>query len=300
MTVAKPENINLNAIILAGGDGVRLSSLTRKITGRETPKQFCPIIGRATLLDQTKQRLSLVVPPDQTLIVLSEPQEPFYKPLLCDTAQRNLVVQPRNRGTAVAILYALFRLIQQGRRGTVAIFPCDHYVSDDRQFMLHVEIASSVVGDFRDNLVLLGIPAETPETQYGWIEPADPLSLTEAGPVFRIRRFWEKPSPYVAAELWKRGFLWNSFVIVAQITALLELFARSLSSLYISFAQLVAFFGTLREKEMIHRLYNNISAVNFSDTVLTEFCAKLLVLPVSDVQWHDLGDPTRVLNTIAR
>ena len=148
MTVAKPKNANLNSIILAGGDGSRLAPLTRRITGRNTPKQFCPAIGGATLPEQTGRLLSLVVPPDQTQMVLSEAQERFYKPLLCDTAERNLVIQPRNRGTAVAILYALFRLIRQGRRGTVAIFPCDDYVNEDQRFMSHVEAASSVVAEF--------------------------------------------------------------------------------------------------------------------------------------------------------
>jgi mannose-1-phosphate guanylyltransferase len=70
MTVAKPENSSLNAIVLAGGDGTRLTCLTRKITGLETPKQFCPIIGTATLFDQTRRRVSIVVPPGETVTVL--------------------------------------------------------------------------------------------------------------------------------------------------------------------------------------------------------------------------------------
>ncbi len=44
----KPDHeasINAEAIILAGGDGPRLASLTRKIAGRDQPKQFCPILG---------------------------------------------------------------------------------------------------------------------------------------------------------------------------------------------------------------------------------------------------------------
>ena len=300
MTVAKPENSSLNAIVLAGGDGTRLTCLTRKITGLETPKQFCPIIGTETLFDQTRRRVSIVVPPGETVTVLSQPHQRFYQPLLCDIAEGNLVVQPRNRGTAVAILYALFRLIQQGRRGTVAIFPCDHYVSDDRRFMLHVQAASNVVDEFPGQLVLLGIPADAPESQYGWIEPGDPLKLTNAGPVFRIRRFWEKPSPDIAQELLRQGFLWNSFVVVARITALLDLFARALSSLYISFAQLLSFFGTTSERKIIDRLYDSIVSVSFSDTILTGFSTELLVLPVRDVRWNDLGEPTRVLNTIAQ
>jgi mannose-1-phosphate guanylyltransferase len=51
------------AMILAGGDGMRLRSLTRQIAGDERPKQFCPVIGGRTLLGspervrQTERRL---------------------------------------------------------------------------------------------------------------------------------------------------------------------------------------------------------------------------------------------------
>jgi hypothetical protein len=34
------------AVILAGGDGTRLKSLTRKIAGDERPKQFCSVLGQ--------------------------------------------------------------------------------------------------------------------------------------------------------------------------------------------------------------------------------------------------------------
>jgi len=42
------------AIILAGGDGTRLLSLTRRIAGLDLPKQFCQILGKETLLEQTR------------------------------------------------------------------------------------------------------------------------------------------------------------------------------------------------------------------------------------------------------
>ena len=87
---------------------------------------------------------------------------------------------------------------------------------------------------------------------------------------------------------------------MARITALLDLFARALSSLYISFAQLLPCFGTTSERKIIDRLYDSIASVSFSDTILTGFSTELLVLPVRDVRWNDLGEPTRVLNTIAQ
>jgi mannose-1-phosphate guanylyltransferase len=40
-------------VILAGGDGVRLRPLTKLICGDDRPKQFCPLFGGRTLLEQT-------------------------------------------------------------------------------------------------------------------------------------------------------------------------------------------------------------------------------------------------------
>ena len=57
------------ALVLAGGDGTRLKSLTRQIVGHEMPKQFCPIIGEKSLLEETLDRVSLVVAPNQTMVL---------------------------------------------------------------------------------------------------------------------------------------------------------------------------------------------------------------------------------------
>ncbi|HZD41773.1 MAG TPA: sugar phosphate nucleotidyltransferase, partial [Terriglobales bacterium] len=55
------------AVILAGGDGTRLKSLTRKIAGDERPKQFCPILGAPTLLEETQRRTALELARERTV-----------------------------------------------------------------------------------------------------------------------------------------------------------------------------------------------------------------------------------------
>jgi hypothetical protein len=47
------------------------------------------------------------------------------------------------------------------------------------------------------------------------------------------------------------------------------------------------------------QLYDSIPSVSSSDNILTAFCTEFLILAVRDVQWSDLGEPTRVLNIIA-
>jgi hypothetical protein len=49
------------AVILAGGDGVRLRAFTHEHFGYHLPKQFCPLFEGQTLLEQTMRRVSLVV-----------------------------------------------------------------------------------------------------------------------------------------------------------------------------------------------------------------------------------------------
>src|SRR5260370_21329993 len=92
-------NQNRFAIILAGGDGTRLSEVTRRISGDATPKQFCPVIGNTSLLEQTRLRVALAIVEDRTLIVLNRAQERHYLDLLDEILPENLVIQPANRGT---------------------------------------------------------------------------------------------------------------------------------------------------------------------------------------------------------
>ena len=68
-------------VILAGGDGKRLLPLTRRITGDERPKQFCAVVGRETLLDQTRNRVRRIVRPEHTAVVLTKAHERFYSHL---------------------------------------------------------------------------------------------------------------------------------------------------------------------------------------------------------------------------
>jgi mannose-1-phosphate guanylyltransferase len=292
-----------SAIILAGGDGSRLAPLTRKIAGYNVPKQFCSLFGEETLLAQTRRRVSLSISHERTVTVLSRHHRRFYSPLLSKTSAANLAIQPSNRGTAVGILYGLLRLIELGHRGTVAIFPSDHFVSDDPAFMRHVESAlAAAAASPLHPIVLLGVPATRAETQYGWIEPGEPLPAKSPGlaPSFRIRHFWEKPSPQIAVDLWAKGFLWNTFVMAADIETLLGLFARTTPHIHDAFAQVRAGSDDVLDDDMIGRIYANLPSVGFSEAILTASTSDFAVLPVRDVEWSDLGEPHRVMAAMSR
>jgi len=270
------------AVILAGGD---------------RPKQFCRVLGSETLLEQTRRRVGRVIAPSRTFFSVTHRHEDYYRPALAGVSRRNVVVQPDNRGTAPAILYALMRLEAVTTSVATAIFPSDHYVSDDGAFMARVESALSFVSQRPDLVVLLGIAADRPEIEYGWIEPGDPVAGSSSWPVYRVQRFWEKPTADVAQHLSGRGCLWNSFVTVAHPARLRRLIGRSVPALTDAFAALEARLGTAWEMAAARSAYAGIGSVDFSQRVLQSDPSSLAVLPVTGLDWSDLGSPERVLST---
>lgn len=287
------------AVILAGGDGTRLQSMTRAMTGDNRPKQFVPVIGGSTLLEQTRRRVARSVNPSQTFIVVTQKHQRFYESLAHEISPGLLLQQPANKGTAPAIIYALLRVATKSPNATVALFPSDHFFTDDEQFMSHVDTAFEAVQVAPQTITLLGITPTSAEKEYGWIEPQRSILGSAARSITQVRRFWEKPSASLAHKLMQRGCLWNSFVIVGCVDALLRMAQAAVPELYESFAALAPFFETTRERRALAELYSRIDDVNYSHEVLAARPQDLAVMRVGDVGWSDLGDPARVLSTLA-
>jgi len=287
-------------IILAGGNGTRLSSLTRTLAGDDRPKQFCRLIGDATLLEQTRRRARLLIAPERLLTVVTRQHERFYVPALAGAAGRTIVAQPENRGTAPAVLYALARLGTDAPADPVVVLPSDHYVSDDEAFMARVQGALEAVGARPEVVVLLGVAPDRPEVEYGWIEPAELMLGEWPWPIYRVRRFWEKPSLPVAQRLEQAGCLWNSFVIAAQPSTLEKMIRRATPELFDAFAPIRTRLGTPWEDDAARAVYGRLSSTDLSRHVFQASVESLAVLPVSGVGWNDLGDPARVQATRER
>ena len=94
-------------MLLAGGDGSRLQSLTRLIEGDSRPKQFCRVLKNESLFTQTRRRISPLFQADKVIAVVTKKHEEFYSRELMDWPQRAVISQPENHGTGVAIATAI-------------------------------------------------------------------------------------------------------------------------------------------------------------------------------------------------
>lgn len=279
------------AVVLAGGDGLRLRDLTVRIVGDHRPKQFCPIIGTESLLSQTRARLDPLFSRDRQVFLVSCAHERYYSKELADAKGSLVVAQPMNRGTAVGMVAALIQIMQLDPDAVVGFFPCDHYYSDDESFRSVVKSAAGCAAAFERSLVMVGAKAEYAETEYGWIEPG--LAVETDKPLFRVNRFWEKPAMPQARGLLRRGCLWNTFVTIGSAAAFLELVCSEVPGVVLSVTRALA-------RNDLASTYARLPSVDFSRDILARQAKRLLVIRDSGSGWADLGSPDRVFKLLAK
>ena len=283
------------AVILAAGEGKRLRSYIHRIAGRECPKQYFPIVGTTTLLEQTLARVSLRVAPERTLAVVNRAHQGFYSAISNTRPDLGLLIQPDDLGTAPGILYALLVIALRSPNALVAVFPSDHYVGDNDRFMQHVDSAFEATLRYPETPIVLGVAPFEAELGYGWIEPGTLISNGAEPPVLRISGFWEKPPLHIARELFHRSCLLNTFIIVGTVSSLIGTIASALPSTYAAMNVAQSSLGHALEEVMIRAVYSRMSRADFSQSVLARHPDKFAVMSVSDVEWSDLGVPERVI-----
>jgi hypothetical protein len=114
------------AVILAGGEGRRLSFYTRQLSGRAIPKQFCRVIGRTSLLQQTMERVSLIVDSQHPLTALTRSHEQYlyadsYAPSA--TATGRSAHQSGHRASHYLFVAAIEHPLAPGHRGLDSLGP---------------------------------------------------------------------------------------------------------------------------------------------------------------------------------
>jgi mannose-1-phosphate guanylyltransferase len=180
------------------------------------------------------------------------------------------------------------------------VLQSDHLVLEEAVFMEHVGELASFVGREPRRIVPLGAPSSQPETEYGWIEPGEPVGWAGQGPVHAIQRFREKPSQEAAEALLRRGSLWNTFVFVAQAGVLLSAGRECAPALSHRLAALRAIAGGEHERWAVRQAYALAPTMDFSRSILQAGPRMLAASKLPGLTWCDLGSPERVVKMLAR
>src|SRR5262245_23032920 len=288
------------AVVLAGGEGIRLRSLVRQVLGDDRPKQYVRLLGPRTLLRQTLDRVSLAIPADRTLIVTVRQHAGYISEEFAGAAHAPILPQPFDRGTAAGVLYPAHWIAWRNPEATVAIFPSDHFILGEAAFMAHVAEVAAWVDRNPERLVLLGAQPTSPEVEYGWIEPDETLGQLSTGAIRGVRQFWEKPAVSRARTCLAAGHLWNTSVMVGKVATLVQAGWQALPGLSDRLARIEPFVGTEEEGDAVRQAYELMPKANFSRAVL-EACPEMLAVSrMPRIVWSDLGSPHRVMEALTR
>ena len=281
-------------VVLAGGEGVRLRALSQRICGDQRPKQYVPILGGSTLLRQTLDRVALEITPARTVVVTLRSHARYW----AGSDGCHVLVQPSDRGTVAGILSPVHWIARWYPGATIAVFPCDHFVSEPALSMAHITQIADWVDRHPEWLVLLGARATRPEVEYGWIEPGPPLDSAPGGLIRTVRRFWEKPSEETARMCLQDGCLWNTFIVVGKVATFLRAGREAVPVVDDRLRWARAFFGTDDEAWALHQAYALMPRGSFSRAVLEPRPPFLAVAAMPEGVWSDLGTPHRVFEVL--
>ncbi len=291
---------DLWVVVLAGGNGTRLQTFTRDVLGTERPKQFCRIVGTRSMLRHTWDRALQIVPAGRIVTVVTAGQERYLREEKGRGVPGTVLVQPENKETAPGLLLPLVWIARRNPTATVAVFPADHFIWEEDRFAEHVQAAVGAAADLRRHVILLGVEADGPETGYGWIAPGKPVESGPATELYAVQQFWEKPDRTTAAELFRRGCFWNTFILAGGLDAFLGLAEAAVPEVLTPLRSVAGCLGTPAEGAALAEAYGHLPSTNLSRAFLARHPEALMVLAARGMSWCDWGDPDRIVRSLRR
>ena len=286
------------AVVLAGGDGMRLRPLTERWLGRHVPKQYCAFAGTRSMLDHTLDRAACLCDPSRILTVVGRHHRDVLRGRAPRATDGAFIEQPANLDTAPGVLLGLVHAMHRDPDATLVVFPSDHFVYPEWRFVAKVQAAIQAAERLGDRILLLGAAPTDIEDEYGWIVPADDLGRQPAQRVFAVESFVEKPGPAEVARLYERGALWNTLVLVARARTLWQLACERFPGLTPFFSVLQAAIGTRREARVLDEVYETMPRVNFSSELLERASDRIAMQSLDGVMWNDWGQPARIVESL--
>jgi mannose-1-phosphate guanylyltransferase len=286
---------NTWAVVLAGGDGIRLREITTTAVGEVVPKQFCSLQRETCLLEDAIKRAAAVTMPQHICSVVAEGHRRWWSSALKSLPAQNIFVQPNDRGTAHGILLALLQIERRAPNSVVVFLPADHYLTDETMMARSLRTAANLAADNRGLVYLLGAEPDHPDQELGYIVPSEQRRDAAASVV----RFAEKPTPERAREMIRKGALWNTFILAGSVRSLLNLFeGRFAATIRDMRRALDPAQNDVVGSVALELLYADLESHDFSRDVLERHEQMLQVLRVPSCGWTDLGTPRRVEETV--
>ena len=274
-------------IILSGGSGTRLWPLSRKLH----PKQFLPLAGDKTMLQETIIRLNgldnLANP-----IIICNTEHRFLVAEQCkqiNIKNPTILLEPVGKNTAPAIAAAALQSLKHKHKhkhkdeAQLLVLSADHVIQDINAFHEAIKIASRHAQ--RGKLVTFGIKPTDANTAYGYIKHSKDFN----DGTYKVERFVEKPDLLTAKKYLEKGnYLWNSGMFVFTASKLIEELTLHAPAIVQSVRNSVDKASQDLDFIRLDKVYFESCQSTSIDYALMEKSDNLIVVPLN-AQWNDIG-----------
>jgi mannose-1-phosphate guanylyltransferase len=271
------------AVIMAGGGGTRLWPVSRK----ERPKQLLALLGKETLFQSTVARLESLFPAERILIVTVAELAREMQEQVPSIPAENYLIEPAPRGTASVVALAAAVLEKRDPQAVMTIQTSDHFIRNHDLFHFLIRTAFEVAQ--KNYLVTLGITPTFPSTGYGYIQQGEPLDGDYKYPVYRVKRFKEKPDQDTAQQLLRSGdHSWNSGMFAWRADAILAEIEKQMPDLFKTVKEISSAWDTVKQDEIIQEYWQGLKNQTI-DYGIMEKAQQVAVLPAGGLGWSDVG-----------
>jgi mannose-1-phosphate guanylyltransferase len=134
---------------------------------------------------------------------------------LPSVASSHIIGEQVARNTAPCIASAAALLNNKDPESVMIVLPADHRIGKPEEFNRVLKTAVETARS-QDSLVTIGIKPNRPETGYGYIHRSKVAEIEKLShPVYRVKKFTEKPNVEKATEFIESGdYLWNSGIFI--------------------------------------------------------------------------------------
>ena len=273
---------NRVALLLAGGDGMRLQDLTSEIAGTPIPKQYCRMLHGSSLLEAAISRTHLLFPMERINVVINENHLDLARDQVKALPASNIFVQPLNRDTGPGMVFALLTLECAYGDAMVAVFPTDHYIDRNWAFIAHVMRAMNAISCVPDKIARSrDRPGQAGDRLRVYPARQGPENVGQGcirWTLLRKNRNLEDAGTIIA-----RGGLWNTLVMVFRLSRMLDLVQEMVPR------EVDALFELRNSPDKATELYRTMRPWNFSTQLLARIPQHLIVFKVANVFWSDWG-----------
>jgi len=265
--------------ILSGGSGARLWPLSR----RAYPKQFLKLVSEQSLIQQTCLRLGN--PVFAAPVVLGNHEHRFIvaeQLAEIGVTPSAIVLEPAARNTAPAAIIAALMTARKDQESLILLLPSDHVITNNESFTKSVK--SGMEAARNGQIVTFGVPPDSPETGYGYIQTAQ--GKTDIKDVIR---FVEKPDEQKAKAYLEDGnYFWNAGIFLFSAKGLISAFEQHAPN--ILQACIEALDKSVEDLDFLRldkAAYESCRSASL-DYAIMEKANNITCIPLK-TQWSDLG-----------